>query len=55
MTEIILVVAKILAILFILCKFINKYGQATESDEAINLLGKSLLMRTGDFAPVHKD
>ncbi|MBI5965136.1 MAG: hypothetical protein HY863_16785 [Chloroflexi bacterium] len=50
MTEIILVVAKILGILIILCKFINKFAQGSDSAEAINLLGKSLSMRIGNFS-----
>ncbi len=54
MTEIIFVVAKILGILIILCKFINKFGQGSDSNETINLLGESLSMRIGKFLPKQK-
>jgi len=55
MTETILMLAKILGALFILCKFINKFGQASDPHEAINLLGESLSMRTGIFTFDRKD
>lgn len=49
MTEIVFLIAKILGILFILCRFINKYGQVSDPEESINLLSESLSMRTGNF------
>ena len=49
MAETIFVIAKILGALFLLCKFISKFSQTSEPDEAIKLLGKTLSMRTGNF------
>lgn len=50
MTETILLIAKILGVLFIVCKFINKFAKVSDSDEAIKLMGDSLTIRTGIFS-----
>jgi len=55
MTETILLFAKILGVLFILCKTINKFARVSDSDEVIDLMGESLSMRTGNFSSNLKD
>jgi len=55
MAETILVIAKILGVLFIMCKVINKLAQVSDPNEVINLIGDSLSMRTGSFTFKRKD
>lgn len=49
--ETILVILKILVFLFLFCKLINKCAQVYEPGESNRLLGKSFMMRTGNFSP----
>lgn len=50
MEELLLVILKIVGFLFLFCKLINKCAQISEPDEAKRILGKTFMMRTGNFS-----
>jgi len=50
MAETILLVAKILCVLFIVCKFISTFTHISDRDEAIEVMGTSLALRAGGFS-----
>lgn len=49
--EAFLVILKTLGFLFLFCKLINKYAQVSEPGETNRILGKSFMIRTGNFSP----
>ncbi len=51
MEESILVILKIVGALFLFCKLIGRCAQVSTSGEVNRILGKSLVMRTGNFSP----
>lgn len=55
MEELFLVILKILVFLFLFCKLINKYAQVSEPGETNRILGKSFMMRTGNFLPKREE
>lgn len=55
MAEIILLVAKTLGVLFIVCKIIHKFSRVSDSHDVIDLMGNSLAMRAGIFSSTRKD
>ena len=54
MTEIILLIAKTLGVLFIVCKIIHKFSHVSDSHDVIDLMGNSLAIRAGIFSSKRK-
>ena len=49
----IIVIAKVLGLLFLVCKGISLAGQISDTGEVRKLMGDSLSMRTGIFSAKH--
>lgn len=55
MEDFVPVILKILGSLFLFCKLMSKCAQVSKPDEVNRILGKSLVMRTGNFSPWQKE
>ena len=55
MEESILLILKIVGALFLLCKLVGRCAQISTPGEINRILGKSLVMRTGNFSPWQED
>lgn len=55
MEESILVILKIVGALFLFCKLVGRCAHVSTPGEVNRILGKSLVMRTGNFSPWQED